>query len=176
MGPPPGHYPPVGHSMLTAMSYQPMPLQPVDWYNPSNPSTNENWIPGGAVYQPNSRHHKKSITDAQQVSVFKVLRTQCQKKNHLDLFGKLNSIIFRIKVQHLWRIGNERLSPIFSTFFSQLSNRPSLHPPIYRVCYQAQIYSYGYNLLMTFTIQHHPYRFFLVFYTIGPSLIFSYSF
>lgn len=79
MGPPPGHYPPVGHPMLAAMSYQPMPLQPVDWYNPSNPSANEHWIPGGAVYQPNSRHHKKSTSDAHQVSAFELIRTQCPK-------------------------------------------------------------------------------------------------
>ncbi|XP_060843327.1 uncharacterized protein LOC132923375 [Rhopalosiphum padi] len=65
MGPPPGHYPPVGHPMLPAMSYQPMPMQPVDWYNSSNATSD--WISGGAVYQPNNRHHKRSTTaDAQQ--------------------------------------------------------------------------------------------------------------
>jgi len=65
MGPPPGHYPPVGHPMLAAMSYQPMPMQPVDWYNSSN--ANSDWISGGSVYQSNNRHYKRSMTaDAQQ--------------------------------------------------------------------------------------------------------------
>jgi len=69
MGPPPGHYPPVGHPMLPAMSYQPMPMQPVDWYNSSNATSD--WISGGAVYQPNNRHHKRSTTaDAQQVKIY----------------------------------------------------------------------------------------------------------
>lgn len=67
MGPPPGHYPPVGHPMLAAMSYQPMPMQPVDWYNSPN-ATSADWMSAGAaVYQPNNRHHKKLQTaDAQQ--------------------------------------------------------------------------------------------------------------
>lgn len=71
MGPPPGPYPPVGHPMLTAMSYQPIPLQPVDWYNPSNHVANEHWIPGGAVYPSSNRHHKKLTVagDAQQVRI-----------------------------------------------------------------------------------------------------------
>jgi len=68
MGPPPGHFPPVGHPML----YQPMPMQPVDWYNPSNATSD--WISGGAVYQPNNRNHKRSTTaDAQQVTINFVL-------------------------------------------------------------------------------------------------------
>lgn len=75
MGPPPGHYPPVGHPML----YQPMPLQTVDWYAPSNPSTNEHWMPG-AMYQPN-RHHKKSTTDAQQVRIFEFSTSHNLKYN-----------------------------------------------------------------------------------------------
>lgn len=64
-GPPPGPYPPVGHPMLAAMSYQPLPLQPVDWYNQSNVGpVNEHWIPGGAPYPPSTRHHKKSTASA----------------------------------------------------------------------------------------------------------------
>jgi len=72
MGPPPGHYQPVGHPMLAAMSYQPMPMQPVDWYNPSN--VTPDWMSGGTVYQPNNRHHKRSTTaDVQQVTIYLIL-------------------------------------------------------------------------------------------------------
>lgn len=65
MGPPP-YQPGPGHPMLTAM-YQPIPLQPVDWYGPGN----EHWM--SAAYQPNGsrHHHRKSVVaaavDAQQV-------------------------------------------------------------------------------------------------------------
>jgi len=67
MGPPPspGHYPAIVHPMLAAMTYQPVPLQPVDWFNPST-TVNEQWMSGGAVYQSNRRHKKVSSTDAQQ--------------------------------------------------------------------------------------------------------------
>jgi len=65
-GPPPGHYPPVGHPMMTAMPYSPMTLQAVDWYNPSNPSINEHWMPSAAAHQSNTRNHKKPTADVQQ--------------------------------------------------------------------------------------------------------------
>jgi hypothetical protein len=68
-GPPPGHYPPVGHPMMTAMPYSPMTLQAVDWYNPSNPSINEHWMPSAAAHQSNTRNHKKPTADVQQVSL-----------------------------------------------------------------------------------------------------------
>jgi len=71
MGPPPGHYPPVGHPMLAAMSYQSMPIQAVDWYNPSNATSD--WMSTGAMYQPNNKHHKRSTTaDAQQVTIIAI--------------------------------------------------------------------------------------------------------
>ncbi|VVC30924.1 Hypothetical protein CINCED_3A011498 [Cinara cedri] len=62
MGPPPPYPPGPGHPMLAPISYQPMPLQPLDWYSP----VNEHWMSGATAYQPNGSryHHKKSITAA----------------------------------------------------------------------------------------------------------------
>ncbi|XP_050537646.1 uncharacterized protein LOC126903515 [Daktulosphaira vitifoliae] len=66
MGPPPGPYPPAGHPMMAAMPYQTMPLQPVEWFNPTNlphPGS-EPWTP--SLYQ-SYRHSKKHMSaDAQQ--------------------------------------------------------------------------------------------------------------
>lgn len=91
MGPPPGHYPPVGHPML----YQPLPLQAVDWYNPSKPSINEHCMPGG-VYQPN-KHHKKSTADAHQVIVYKFLKFRNTHLKNMSNIWFLKGSINRYK-------------------------------------------------------------------------------
>ncbi|XP_050421698.1 uncharacterized protein LOC126834085 [Adelges cooleyi] len=67
MGPAPGHYPPAGHPMMATMPYQPMPIQPVEWFNPANIQPhlgNEPWTPG--VYQSHRHNKKHASADAQQ--------------------------------------------------------------------------------------------------------------